>query len=276
MPRMVVDTNSLQTDKLRTYLSAASDNKVVVTPYVELEMLKGDAPRNVIKATEILANHSKQVVLTKGSMSVARLKGKRKGLKKRLSSGRRTTAFRNWSRSTRVKAQSGDKRSLRRITAAAAGVQAQLADMRADAQTFQQNIDQARERYTKQDIDAFRAGEFNSALTEKLRAQVVDMTQQFYENHPDKLDWPPKDDVLHTYIFRFALCARLHALYVIANGVAKAPENLPNDFIDVSVAAYATCFDGLLSEDKMTLDIYRKARYLLDNEFLKDQCGVER
>ena len=48
--------------------------------------------------------------------------------------------------------------------------------------------------------------------------------------------------------------------YVIANGVAKEVENLPNDYIDVSVAAYATCFDGLLSKDKMTQDIYRKAR----------------
>jgi len=56
---------------------------------------------------------------------------------------------------------------------------------------------------------------------------------------------------------------------VIANGVAKDAENLPNDYIDVSVAAYATCFDGLLSKDEMTHGIYRKARFLLDEEFLK-------
>jgi hypothetical protein len=61
----------------------------------------------------------------------------------------------------------------------------------------------------------------------------------------------------------------LHAHYVIANGVAKEPDNLLNDYIDVSDAAYATCFDGLLSKDKMTHDIYNKARFLLDEEFLK-------
>jgi hypothetical protein len=85
----------------------------------------------------------------------------------------------------------------------------------------------------------------------------MEMTRQFYEHLPDK-KWPPKDDIFYSYIFRFALCARLHALYVIANGVAKDPENLPNDFIDVSVAAYATCFDGPLSKDKMIQDIYGK------------------
>ena len=95
------------------------------------------------------------------------------------------------------------------------------------------------------------------------------MTQQFFENHPDKPDWPPRDDVFHTFTFRFALCARLHAISVIANGVAKDVDKLPNDFIDVNVAAYATCFDGLLSKDKLTQDVYRRARLLLDEEFLK-------
>jgi hypothetical protein len=273
MKRMVIDTNYLQADDLKSYLSASTGNKVVVTPFVELEMLKGDAPVNVVKSTETLAERSKQVVLTKDPMSVARLKGRRKGMKKRLIGGGRTSAFRKWSRHTRERGRCGDERSLRRIARGAAGAHAQLADMRKDAQTFQQNIDEARKLYTKEELDAFRENKFTPALIEKLRGQVMDMTQQFYECHPDKPEWPPKDDVFHTYIFRFALCARLHALYVIANGVAKEPENLPNDYIDVSVAAYATCFDGLLSKDKMTQDIYGKARFLLDEQFLKVGTG---
>jgi hypothetical protein len=266
---MVVDTNYLQVDDLRNYLADSTNNKVVVTPFVELEMLKGDAPVNVVKSTQILAEHSKQVVLSKDPMSVARLKGRRKGMKKRLVGGGRTSAFRKWSRHTRERAKRGDERALHHIARRAVQARAQLADMRENAQTFQPNIDEARKRYTKEELDAFRENRLTPALIEKIRTQVMDMTQQFYEHHPDKMEWPPKDDVFHTYIFRFALCARLHALYVIANGVAKEPENLPNDYIDVSVAAYATCFDGLLSKDKMTQDIYEKARFLLDEEFLK-------
>jgi hypothetical protein len=232
-------------------------------------MLKGDAPVNVIGSTEILANSSRQVVLTKDPISVVRLKGRRKGMKKRLTGGGRTSAFRKWSRHTRERAKCGDERALRGIARRAAAARAQLADMRNAAQTFQRNIDEARQRYTKEELDAFRGDKVTPDLMEKIRAHVMDMTQQFYEQLPDKPEWPPKDDLFHTYIFRFALCARLHALSVIASGVAKKPENLPNDYIDVSVAAYATCFDGLLSKDKLTLDIYRKARFLLDEEFLK-------
>jgi hypothetical protein len=92
---MVIDTNYLQAGDLKSYLSASTGNKVVVTPFVELEMLKGDAPVNVVKSTEILAERSKQVVLIKGPMSVARLKGRRKGMKKRLIGDGRTSAFRS-------------------------------------------------------------------------------------------------------------------------------------------------------------------------------------
>src|SRR6266436_5476550 len=115
MKRMVVDTNYLQADDLRAYLSESTDNKVVVTPFVELEMLKGDAPVNVVKSTAILAEHPGQVVLTKDPTSVVRLKGRRKGMKKRLTGGRRTSTFRKWSRHTRERANRGDERALRRI-----------------------------------------------------------------------------------------------------------------------------------------------------------------
>lgn len=269
MTQMVVDTNYLQADELRDYFDEAPGNKVIVTPLVELEMLKGDAPVNVIKSTEILAEHAKRVVLTKDPMDVVRLKGRRKGMKKRLSSGKRTSTFRKWSRHTRERAKKGDPRSLRHIDRRAAGARAQLADMRQNAQTFQQNIDEARNRYTKEELEAFRADNFTPALIEKIRIHTMEMAQQFFENHPNKPGWPPKDDIFHTFEFRFALCARLHAISVIASGVAKDADKLPNDFIDVSVAAYATCFDGLLSKDKLTQDIYRRARFLLDEEFLK-------
>ncbi|WP_141686544.1 hypothetical protein [Bradyrhizobium sp. LMTR 3] len=269
MTRMVVDTNYLQSKALQDYFAESLNNIAVVTPFVEMEMLKGDAPVNILESTSILAAHCKQVALTKDSNSVARLKGGGKGMKKRLTGGGRTSAFRKWSRHTRERARAGDKRANEHIMRSATNARAQLADMRQDAETFQANLDEIRKRYTDEELAAFRNGApFTPTLIEKIRNQTMEMTQQFFEIHPDRPTWPPKDDVFYTYTFRFALCARLQALYVIARGPAKNVERLPNDFVDVSVAAYATCFDGLLSNDTMTSDIYEKARYLLDNEFL--------
>jgi len=235
-----------------------------------MEMFKGNAPVNVFESTSLLAGHSGQVVLTKDSNSVARLKGRRKGAKKRLTGGGRSSTFRKWCRHTRKRAQAGDRQSNEQILRNAATARAQLADMRQNAETFQENLNDVRARYTDEELAAFRKGApFTPNLVEKIRNQAIEMTQQFYEIHPDGPAWPPKDDLLYTYIFRFALCARLQALYVISRGPAKNVDRLPNDFVDVSVAAYATFFDGILSNDAMTKDVYDKARYLLDNEFLK-------
>src|SRR5438128_5799011 len=111
MPRMVVDTNCLRNETLRDYLAQSASNIAVVTPFVEMEMLKGDAPVTVFESTSILAAHPKQVVLTKDPHSVARLKGRRKGMKKRLTGGGRTTAFRKWSRDTLERAKAGDRQA---------------------------------------------------------------------------------------------------------------------------------------------------------------------
>lgn len=58
----------------------------------------------------------------------------------------------------------------------------------------------------------------------------------------------------YTFIFRYALCAYLHALHWIALGGAKdrKQEKFGNDFVDVAIVAFATCFDGLITNDKLT------------------------
>jgi hypothetical protein len=54
--------------------------------------------------------------------------------------------------------------------------------------------------------------------------------------------------------FRFALCAFMHALHWrVKGGVEdRLPERMRND-IDVSYAAYALCFDGIITEDSSLL-----------------------
>jgi hypothetical protein len=53
----------------------------------------------------------------------------------------------------------------------------------------------------------------------------------------------------------------MHTLHWIAAGGAKDLnlEKFRNDMIDVAIAAYATCFHGLLSDDKLANEIYVRA-----------------
>jgi hypothetical protein len=73
-----------------------------------------------------------------------------------------------------------------------------------------------------------------------------------------------------TFIFRFALCAYLHALHWIAKGGApgRKPEKMGNDMVDVALAAFGTCFDGVLTNDKLVTKLHEQAMELLKSEFL--------
>ena len=64
----------------------------------------------------------------------------------------------------------------------------------------------------------------------------------------------------------------MHTLHWIAEGGAKdrAPEKFCNDMVDVAIAAYGTCFDGLLTKDKLANEIYNNATYLLKTGFLRE------
>jgi hypothetical protein len=65
----------------------------------------------------------------------------------------------------------------------------------------------------------------------------------------------------YTFVFRYALCAYLHALHWIAVGGGKdrKDEKFAHDFVDVAIVTYATCFDGLLTKDKLAMEIYKNA-----------------
>jgi hypothetical protein len=51
---MVVDSNYLQSQALRDYLSASTDNYAVLTDYAAMEAFKGD-PQVIYRSMEILA-----------------------------------------------------------------------------------------------------------------------------------------------------------------------------------------------------------------------------
>jgi hypothetical protein len=91
------------------------------------------------------------------------------------------------------------------------------------------------------------------------------LAMKFFLLHPNGKIPPAAHDLPYSFIFRFALCAFLHALHWRVRGGAgdRLAERMRNDVIDVTYAAYALCFDGLLSDDKLVREIYENAEAML-------------
>ena len=78
--RKVVDSNFLQSDELRDYLSKSAGNYVVLTDYAAMEAYKGDTLGTIYRSMEILADYPKQVIVLKGTQVVCGLRGRGAGL----------------------------------------------------------------------------------------------------------------------------------------------------------------------------------------------------
>ena len=85
--------------------------------------------------------------------------------------------------------------------------------------------------------------------------------------HPTVSKIPNGEEAPNTYIFRMALCMHVWGhRWISVGGAGKTKvEKIRNDLIDVSFAAYATFFDGILSSDKKVKYIYGVAAWLLKN-----------
>jgi hypothetical protein len=74
--RKVVDTNFLQTEALRAYLAASTDNYVVLTEFAAMESYKQGALDALSDQMGVLVQFPTQVIVLKGTLDVCSLSGR--------------------------------------------------------------------------------------------------------------------------------------------------------------------------------------------------------
>jgi hypothetical protein len=272
--RKVVDSNYLGTQELRDYLAASRENKLVITDYAEMEMFKADSLQGLLKSTEIISQYPKQALLAKTTDVATNLRGRKKGLKKRFIDKKRTRAFRNWCRK-REKIESGDPAFEEERIRARAEAIAHLDHMLQNIEGLKDDLEtHALQYYTQEELTILRNRKpLTPGLLDKLIDGTMDFALKLFAANPDLEELPSTAELPYTFTFRFALCAYLHAAHWIAAGGGKDRklEKFRNDLVDVAVVAYATCFDGLLSNDKLANEIYDNAMFLLTKGFLRKE-----
>jgi hypothetical protein len=96
--RTVVDSNFLQSNGLRAYLSKSSANIAVLTDYAAMEAHKADTLEMLYRSMAILSEFPKQVIILKGTKAVCALSGRTSGLQRRMIDHRQTRGFAEYSK----------------------------------------------------------------------------------------------------------------------------------------------------------------------------------
>ncbi len=259
--RMVVDSNFLQSEKLRAYLSKSAKNWAVLTDYAAMEAYKGDTLASIYQSMEILAECPKQIIVLKGTQTVCGLRGRRSGLQRRLIDEDQTRGFAEYCRHL-CAAQRGNVSLQHQLLELGREATAHMARMRADAMSMPAVFDEIAKTYTEAELRVLRKRSgYTEPLVDKLVKNILGLAGLMFARHPRVNKLPDAKELPNAFIFRAALCAYLLALRWISVGGARnvKPEKMRNDLVDVNFAVFATYFDGLLTADNKLSEIYLEA-----------------
>lgn len=263
--KLVVDSNSLQSPELRTFLARSNHHVAVLTDYAAMEAYKGDTLVSIFRTMEVLEEFPQQVIVLKGTRANCTQRGRVAGLQRRLIDQDQTEGFPAYIRHLRL-ARQGHAGLQRQLLNLGREATLHLDRMLQDATSMGSVISDIATMYSKEERAVIRRDEIpTSATVDKVVQTVITIAGWAFGQHPDVKFKPKYAELANTFIFRAALCVYLLVLDWVVRGGAQgaAPAKLRNDFVDMYFAAYGTYFDGLLTSDKKTQRLHTKARIWL-------------
>lgn len=267
--RKIIDSNQLQSEDLRSYLSKSKMNFAVLTDYAAMEAYKGDTLASIFKSMEVLCEFPSQVIVLRGTRAACGLSGRLAGLQRRLIDQTSTRKFPVYARSL-LAAKHGDSRHVESILAHGTEASAHMETMLRDAETTGEAIEEIAKLHSKEERAAFRNGDsFPAGMVDKVVTNVMNIAASLFQTHPNARRWPHYDHLPNTFLFRSSLCIYLLALDWAARGGVQSASaaKLRNDTVDMNFVTFATYFDGLLTSDAKTARLHQEARIWLSSLF---------
>jgi len=266
MKRMIVDSNAMQTDSLRSYLGASQSNFAVLNDYASMEAYKGNTLTSIYRSMEIASEFPRQMIVLKPTGRICALMGRSQGLQRRMIDERQTRDFPTFCKRLQA-ARDGDVYFQEQLLESGRVADGQMDRILADAPILPRAIKELRKTFTPEELKIIRLDEpFTQTLIEKSMKFIVELTLDTMSNHPS----PPRrirsaDELQNTFLFRHSVATFVWSLDWIARGGADGvrPDRMRNDTVDVIFATYATFFDGLISNDEKAQRIYRGAKFII-------------
>ena len=255
--KKVVDASGLRSSVLEQYLAASPGNFAVITDFALFEMFKGNAAVNVRKSVAIISRFPKQVIQLKPHGEIARLNLRRKGLQKRLHDERETKGLIEFCREI-TRGHKLSERLAREIAIRGGAAERLLENFSRQAEPIRTAITRLADRTAPDELTALRKGlPLPPAFTEQFVRDVMGITALHLRAVLGVNKMPSAEDALFSFTFRYAVCAYALALRWLKEGGHNTaqPSTLRNDFVDMAYAAYATLFDGLITEDRKLEDM---------------------
>ena len=263
--RVVIDSNRLQSDELRAFLTASGDNKAVLTDYAWMEAYKGNSVKSIVRSMAVLCDFPDQVVLLRGTKAVGALDARAPGIAERMILPRSAGQFAETVKGLR-QAIEGKPKVIAQILSHGRAAEEQMAKVLADASQLPAILADIAGILSPEEVRACRKGTpYQKPMFEKVLAATNRMCDNLFGAHPGKPRRPSRKSRVNTFLFRHSLAAVLYLLDWIREGgqLDKRRDRVRNDLIDLNFATYGTYFNGVMSDDAKLRVFHEELRIVL-------------
>ena len=267
--QLVIDSNCLRDPQTVKYLAASTDNHVVLTDYLGMELYKSSSFAMLGDLLNQVAEFPQQVIILKGTREVCQLDVPPLGATGALIDRQATSEFPYFCRWLATQGAENYPILNHFHTSAASAVNhldemsAVLADIQVDISQVAKELPPSglRQLSTRQPLSA--------EMGRHMQRNIYTMAGIFFHAHGIVHPGETVAEYGHRFPFRHAVVAYMMALGWIANGgaVGKSGAKLRNDSVDSILVTYATYFDGVLSHDKKLNELSAAADQALERLF---------
>ena len=261
--RFVIDSNCLRDPQVGHYLAASTDNMVVITDYLGMELYKPGSLPMLAASLSQLAKFPRQVVILKGTRDVCQLDAPQDGATEAL--------IDRWAMSTfpdfcdRLSAPGADADpALRQFQTSAVAATDHLEAMSSTLADLQADIAQVARALPPSGLRQLRTGQpLSEEMGRHMQRDILAMAGMFFHAHGIERPGESVAEYGHRFPFRHAVVTYLMILGWIATGgaVGKSGNKFRNDVVDSMLVTYASYFDGVLSRDQKLNELSAKTEH---------------
>lgn len=268
--RLVIDSNCLQSRELEEFLSDSTDHIAVVTDYACMEIYKARLDAAVSQRISILARFPRQVIVLKGTATVCGLRGRQAGLAKRLVDAHQTSRFQNFCEAV-ARFANGDERYRQDINRKQQLARDHLSLVTSNMSRMASHYAKFQSWFTASEIRNIRTDrQIDLSAWETFFELITELASQLYNKHPNTKRWPSPEEWPNSFLYRSTLFQGLHFFNWVRSGspAGVTGEKILNDMVDINFGVYATYFDGLLTKDRKSMELYQEGRFILETHIL--------
>lgn len=182
--RIVIDSNQMQSDELRGFLSASKDNIAVLTDYAAMEAFQGDSLVSIQASWTVLRDFPRQILALKGTRAAGLVDPRAPGIGKRLVSKTETKAIVDFA-DLLDRAAAGSRSVQSQLLQRGKWADAHMQSMLAKAGDMHLSISEFSNHFTDAELKRMRTNEQWKPETGTKFLELVDhLTANSFAAHP--------------------------------------------------------------------------------------------